>query len=344
MTQENIKIVWATESPIESVDGHLTSDRASIRYRVLMPAERLGASGFASDFVTISEGMDYDAFLAAVPGLGDVVVISKSFKSETLAIARQLKQADTKVVVDLCDYRPDNAAVMRQTAALVELADLVTASTKTVALAVTALAGCEATVIEDPYEGPAGAPRFAAPGERLTLLWFGHPTNIEALFPLMAGVLQMPRGPADPAIDFHVVTTPIPSLIEALETLSGMGGQACTFRLTAWSPAANWQALAACDAVMLPSLATDYFRAKGANRLIEALRAGRFAIAEPIPSYQDFAGHAWVDADLLAGLRWALANPADAQARIEAGQAYVNQHYSPESIATKWAAALRTLA
>lgn len=344
MTQANIKIVWATESPIESVDGHLTSDRASIRYRVLMPAERLGRDGFASDFVTIDEGMSYDAFLAAAPGLGDVVVISKSFKPETLEIARQLKQAGNKVVVDLCDFRPDNRAVMRQTAALVELADLVTASTKTVAQAVTTLAGCDATVIEDPYEGPPGAPRFAAPGERLTLLWFGHPTNIEALFPLMAGVLQMPRGPADPVIDFHVVTTPIPSLIEALESLSGMAGGACTFRLTAWSPAANWQALADCDAVMLPSLATDYFQAKGANRLIEALRAGRLAIAAPIPSYRDFAAHAWVDTDLLAGLRWALANPADALARIVAGQAYISEHYSPDAIAAKWAEALRSLA
>ncbi len=41
MTQDKTKILWASESGIDIVDGRRTSDRASIRYRVLMPAEQL---------------------------------------------------------------------------------------------------------------------------------------------------------------------------------------------------------------------------------------------------------------------------------------------------------------
>ena len=73
MTQDKINILWATESPIDAVDGHLTSDRASIRYRVLMPAEQLAGQGYESAFVTIDDGTTYADFRAA--GAGDVVAM-----------------------------------------------------------------------------------------------------------------------------------------------------------------------------------------------------------------------------------------------------------------------------
>ncbi|MDP6953071.1 MAG: hypothetical protein QGF53_09975 [Alphaproteobacteria bacterium] len=298
--------------------------------------------GYESAFVTIGDAMTYAEFESA--GTGDVAVISKSFKPATLEIARGIKRAGTPLVVDLCDYRPDNRDVMYQTKALVAEADVITVSTPAVGAAVRDHWGRDTIVIEDPYEGPEGPPRFAPRTDRLSLTWFGHPTNIEALYPLLAGLLQMPRGPGSPAIDFEVVTTPIPSLIEALGALSGVGGEACSFRLTPWSPDANWQALAACDMVLLPSQDNAYFQAKGANRLIETLRAGRLPLAHPTPAYTGFSDFAWVDGDLLAGLRWALANPAEALARVTAGQAFINAHFSPEAIGAKWAEALRSLA
>jgi hypothetical protein len=43
-----------------------------------------------------------------------------------------------------------------------------------------------------------------------------------------------------------------------------------------------------------------------------------------------------VNADLKAGIEWALAEAHDIPARISAAQAYIAQHHSPSHIADLW--------
>ena len=112
-------------------------------------------------------------------------------------------------------------------------------------------------------------------------------------------------------------------------------------RVTAWSPEATEAALARCDLVVIPhETRAAWSKGKSHNRLVTAIRAGRFAIASPIPTYLELAAHAWIGADLAAGLGWALAHPEDAAERLRAGQRVVEERFSPEAVGRKWAAML----
>jgi glycosyltransferase involved in cell wall biosynthesis len=76
--------------------------------------------------------------------------------------------------------------------------------------------------------------------------------------------------------------------------------------------------------------------AKSANRIVEALWAGRFVVAHPIPSYLEFADYAWLGADLAEGISWVMRNQESIAGRIRAAQDRIAAAYSPDSIAAQW--------
>jgi SAM-dependent methyltransferase len=114
-----------------------------------------------------------------------------------------------------------------------------------------------------------------------------------------------------------------------------------TIRFVAWSPEAVESGLEACDLVLLPQdHRSAWGRAKSHNRLVETIRAGRFALASPIPCYAELAEYAWVGEDLGEGLAWALDHPDQAERRVAAGQAYIATRFAPELVGRKWAEVL----
>jgi glycosyltransferase involved in cell wall biosynthesis len=76
--------------------------------------------------------------------------------------------------------------------------------------------------------------------------------------------------------------------------------------------------------------------AKSANRIVEALWAGRFVVAHPIPSYLEFADCAWLGADVADGIAWVLQNQESIAGRIRAAQDRIAAVYSPDRIAAQW--------
>jgi len=79
---------------------------------------------------------------------------------------------------------------------------------------------------------------------------------------------------------------------------------------------------------------------KSPNRFTESVWAGRFVVANSLPAYESLAGAGWVGEDLTDGVRWMLAGPQEALARIRAGQAQIEREYSPDAIAERWKAAI----
>lgn len=195
-------------------------------------------------------------------------------------------------------------------------------------------------VIEDPYENRAGAVRVA-PGSPLRLLWFGNLGGINAAMvaDALAAVLGSLR---DRPVELELVTR-----IAARDELDTIGRRvrsahpACALRVTAWSLEATEAALERCDFVLLPQDSrADWSRGKSHNRLVAAIRGGRFAIASPVPTYLELKDYAWVGDDLALGLRWALANPEAAAQRLRAGQPVIEARFSPDQIGRQWAALL----
>jgi len=194
------------------------------------------------------------------------------------------------------------------------------------------------TVIEDPYEREVASPARFAPARVVRLAWFGvfgPPLRpfIEAQFSGIARRLA-PR-----PLEISFVTDAaqeglVAQMAAALRAIHSV----CNLRFVSWSLDAVGQEVTKADLVVLPQDAgSEWGRVKSHNRLVEALRAGRFAAVSPIPSYRELEEWAWVGEDLADGVEWALAHPAEVVQRITGGQALVEQRFSPERIGGLWA-------
>jgi len=331
-----MRITWLIDADVQQVGGQLTSAAASVRYRVLAPAAELAARGHQNRLLRYDPEMPIDALDQYLTC--DVLVVSKVLTRGKYEIVARAQTLGTRVVFDLCDdhfHTPQLEVTYRRLAAV---ADRLVASTPDMAAVIERETGQRAVVVSDPYEGPAGEPCFSPAHQRLRLLWFGHPTNFDTLTAIIGGLQQLSH---ELPIGLEVISDPAGTRVEeALRGLDGGEHSNFTTRFTRWSLEATWQGLAACDLVLLPSLDGVRKQVKSPNRLVESLRAGRFVVAYPLPSYRALAPYTWLGEDICAGIRWAVANRAEAQNRLSAGQRYVNEHFSPASIARLWDAVL----
>ncbi len=207
--------------------------------------------------------------------------------------------------------------------------------------AVTPIARRGIEVIEDPYEATGARPVRTRPTGTLALCWFGNlgPSNAAGLREALVA-LARDAGEGDCRLELVAAEQSRPLGMEIAAAITA-AQPAWSVGYTAWSPVAVEDAIARSDFVVLPQEHdTPWGRVKSHNRLVQSIRCGRLAIASPIPSYLELAGYAWVGKPLGAGLRWALAHPDDAAARVARGQAHVAEHFSPAAIGLKWARVL----
>jgi glycosyltransferase involved in cell wall biosynthesis len=194
-------------------------------------------------------------------------------------------------------------------------------------------------VIEDPYETPEQPARFAPEKEMLRLCWFGsayEPHLVEGAFAAIAAAQAGRRL----RLEFLALASRAP-MARQLEARMREANPAAEVRFVEWSFDAVARALRDCDLVVLPQdAASPWGRCKSHNRLVQAIRAGRVAVASAIPAYVELAGCAEIDDDLPAALARALAQPNVALDKLIAGQALVRERFSPEHIAARWASVL----
>ena len=323
-----------------------------MRLRVGIPAREL-----ARRIPVCLVPVDYVHTDPALAELGKVcaIVVSKlpvsffagaSARSAALLDWIESTAATRRVLVDFCDDLAA-AADMYGLTALREvqrrLLRACEATVPTAALRDRLLADARhgVTVIEDPYESPhAAVPRFA-PDATLRLVWFGvfGPPLRDFLETAFTGIA---RRLAPRPIELAFVThTSQASLVADIAQAIAAVHPHFRVRFAAWSLEASAREIDAADLVVLPQdAASRWGSVKSHNRLVESIRAGRFAVASPVPAYRELAAYGCIDDDLASGVEWALANPDDVLKRITAGQAYVAERFSPARIAAQWARAL----
>lgn len=186
---------------------------------------------------------------------------------------------------------------------IADRADAIVVPTQNMKDRVKAETGKEAFIVEDPYEFPEKEPRLPS-GKAQNLFWYGHKSNLQGL---------LDRRPSFTGRQIRVISN----------------WPGCR----PWSHEGMLEWFEWCDVVPIPVQQTDKAQAKSPNRMVEAIRQGRYVVAEPLPSYQPYG--MW-SGDLKEGLEWVDTHPEEALEAVRNAQRIVREKHSPEVIAQQW--------
>ena len=347
-----MRIRFCTFAPAAAIaGGH--SDLASLRYRALLPAAALRAAGHDAAVLGLEQWAAPDASLRDA----DAVILSQPKEGALLqpaqvqAIGALGATIGRRLIVDVCDLKlgEDFLSHIRQQRgaelaagcagfypALLARAGRIVAASATLAQQLrTYLPDADPRVIGDVVEVAPAPVRFA-PGETLKLLWFGFfGAHAAAMHRFCAE--DLPVLAAQHPVQLTLLCEPLGTAL-----LDGLRSKAAPAQIAAssWSVPALQQALATCNAVVLPFEHDNALvRGKSANRALQALQAGRAVFAHPLDSYRELAPYVAISDSLPQALLDACDNPAAVMARTTAGQVHVAAHYSPAAIAQLWLAA-----
>ncbi|MDP4302221.1 methyltransferase domain-containing protein [Leptothrix discophora] len=351
------RIAWIVEGLRPDGQGGHTSPLASHRYRVILPAEGLRDLGHEVDFIEL------DAWLASDrPAVADIVVIAKFLPGGDMAryqarAARLLDQArlaraqGAHVVADFNDDHFDHPQQGPYWRGLAEAAQVHVAGSTAMRARLMSACGRAAHVVGDPLGSPHGrvrVRRLSKPAgsrvrwwrageradDRLRLLWYGHPVNWAAM---QAWLPRLVAHAASCPLSLQVVTQPLPQIVAALEAAERASEGRLKAECLPWDEATQWAALERCDIVLIPSDPDDARKAvKTANRLTDAIHAGRAVVASPLPAYKPWAAHVSLVDDPVEGLRHWMNHGDQVEAALLAGQAAVEQRCSVPAIAQAW--------
>lgn len=334
---------------------------ATNRYRCILPARGLRALGHVTRLIDMAtwdpqfhEGVDRP----------DAVVIGKllpgngfdQLRSHLHAGIEAARHQGIKIVSDINDDHFKHPQLGPHLQALVQSSDAVVAGSEAMAEVVREHGGKRVYVIGDPVAAPSGeASMFhpakgwhralvgilsllGSPAPRLRLVWYGNPTN----WPGMAAwVPQLMALAKEQPWLLTVVSRPGAGIEQFIDGFNAASHRSAQIVFEPWSEQGQWDAIADAHLVLLPAdLADPRATVKTANRLVDALQSGRFAIAAPVPAYRALAEYAWLGEAPAAGILWALANPEQVVDKLRRGQKYVQAHHSLDAIARRWAEVL----
>ena len=324
--------------------GLLACPQASARLRMGVAAMEWRRAGNENAFL---EPENPRAVADTDFGAVKVCIVQKFFADseldpwlETCATAKKI---GSRLVVDICDlpFHKRPPVVRKFYDEVLKICDAVVVNSEKMAELIAPYTFHRPLVIEDAIIGSQRKPEFV-PGKRLRLLWFGHPSNLHyvpgCLDSLASFAMQR-------QCRLSVVTEEGVGAEELVREIEARFAPAFEARFIRWSLDSMRIALRNCDLVLLPSDTSSLFKSgASANRIAEALNAGRFPIASPLPSYLPFSDSAWLGLDLVEGIKWALANRGEVLAKIRRGQARVTDKFAAEKIGRQWGEFFRGLA
>ncbi|MDX1811636.1 MAG: hypothetical protein R3240_06785 [Gammaproteobacteria bacterium] len=329
----SMNLSWLISGKLVNENGVWTSDMASNRYRVLMPANKLAEQGHTINIIhdctnIIASG---GSELSDV----DILIIAKSFDQDHLTVAKQAKSLGKKIIIDVCDnYFFQNAEMLAHYSALIELSNVVVANSQGMADSLAQrFKNKKIIVIEDPYESIKQPAVFSPSDKELRLAWFGYDRNLPVL---LDEIPNLGKVSESIPIKLKIVTNKNDSLAKDVAAFNQEFAGQFNIEYILWSREATQQAILDSDIVLIPNKTVDDGLVKSSNRIIESIMMGRFVCASPIPSYKEFEQWAYVGDNLVEGIVWALNNPHEVTEKISQAQTYIESHYSPACIGDKW--------
>jgi len=322
--------------------GILESPLASIRLRAGVAAREWMMRGNENLFRDPDDTGGAGDFGAAGEGICILTKFTVDAPPEPwLAACRAVKRSGCPLVVDVSDNPFEKRPPVPEFyAAALKMCDAVVVNSERMAETIAPRTPHRVTVIEDAVLGEMQNPEFA-PRERLELLWFGHPTNLDYLEACFEGIARFSRGRR---CRLTIVTAGGNEAARWTHEIPARFADAFETQFIPWSLEVMPVAFRNCDLVLIPSDPADPFKAgASANRIAESLNAGRFPIASPLQSYLQFADAAWLGQDLVQGIEWAPANPGEVVERIQRGRAIVTERFTASAVGRRWSELFESL-
>lgn len=353
-----MRIVWVVEGVEPDGSGGYRSNLASNRYRAILPAQALSVLGHEVRFMGATQWLEEAPTLSA-----DVVVMgkflsgsdSRAYQALSARVLEQVRAVATRgirVVADFNDDHFDHPLLGLHWRGLALAAQVIVAGSDAMAQRVRQFTSAHIEVVGDPVASPRFDPRTPSPlgasarwlhkllpagggaSRRIKLLWYGHPVNWPAMAAWLPALVEVS---ADHPILLWVVTQELPQIQSVLDGVNARHSPALLAELVPWDESTQWSLLEQCDAVLVPSDPADPSKAvKTANRLTDALHAGRYVIGSSLPSYQAWADYADLSNDPVEAIRRLIADPAAALLNVSAGQCAVAQVVGLNAIAQQW--------
>lgn len=284
---------------------------ASFRYHVQIPARELNKLG-------------HKAVIAAYPEIEgvDAYVFSKHWNYGDYWYMLGVQSLGGRAVFHCCDdhFATGHEQHYRR---MLGMADKIIVPTEVMANTIETNTGRKSTLIPDPYEFDEVEPSFGPNSEKLRLLWFGHHTNLK-------DVIEVINEPGLKYHDVRLCTNYVQPWPKELE-----GCRVLPYSEKSILDALNW-----CDAVILPTGNRERKLGRSHNRLVEAVRRGKFVIASELPAYAEYGMWMYVG-DVVRGVEWVQnQKPSELTWRIREAQKYIETHYNPGRIGKLWETAL----
>jgi cephalosporin hydroxylase/glycosyltransferase involved in cell wall biosynthesis len=328
-------ILWVTAGQINFDESGYHSSLASARYRIIAPALALEPFGFDSGVLNEnSVSNNHDILNQLKPGT--IVVLSKIFRRETVLWARAAKQKGCLIVADFCDNLFSIKDRFMLAHEMVSCADLIIVSSEELRKVFLGHGVVVDAVIPDAVEFEKGLPRFD-PKKELQVLWFGHSVNHLSVAKSIQGLKRI-------SDNFPLSLKIVSNNVACWASIVSQQKPSFSVRFFEWQLNTIQDHMRQCDLVWLPTEMDDFSRVKSANRLIESLWAGRFVVAGPLPSYQEFSDVAWIGDDYESGIIWAIENPDLVISRIKAAQSLIGGRYTIGVLAHEWRKIFQSLA
>ena len=321
---------------------------ASARYRALLPARYLVASGWPCETYAPEHDAQYR-----------LIIFQKVYDEETVRQVERLKARGAKTVFDLCDNLfhselDDPAAVARRTAQLKRMigaVDAVTVSTPALRDAVREATGRdEAVVIDDAIEEPRLNPLArayyrvrgglgAARPEGFRVVWYGIAGRTNPRFGMIDVTKVLPALSAlhkDVPLSLSVISNS-PALFDEYTR-----GADIPVRYHEWGPSSFPYVFEPHDVCVLPVSPNPLTLCKTSNRLLLSLMLGVPVVADRIPSYEEFGAFVRF-ADWERNLR-AYALDAELRRRhVADARHYIRSNYNKERTVAQWSALFKAL-
>jgi hypothetical protein len=313
---------------------------ASTRLRAYLPSKYMQSAGWPCELYNARNANQYQA-----------VVFQKAYDDKEIELAQSLKTQGVKTVLDLCDnhfYNPADDPVLTKRAErlqrMLDIVDHVTISTG--ALAEILPPGKPYSVIDDAVDDMAISAvqhlrnklrhrkKLRSKASDFRVVWFGNAgqrdikhglIDIPAILPALNAVHQ------NHPLSFTVISGSKPMWRDYVHAQNN------TFPVHyhTWDRRFFRQLFQQFDVCVIPVSDNPFTRVKTSNRLLLSLLLGVPVIADPIPSYLEFAPYVRFG-DWEANLRDYAAHPHVRQAQVDAGRQYILDTYTEERVVRQW--------